>query len=883
MMNTMSDEFKHQLSKIFNPDDDYCFLVGAGVSMNPPSNLPSATEIVKTVIELCTPKEYHEKLLGLKSLRFEALIDDLKNFTRLDKQLVLLDYFDLAAAPNLIHLFIANMVLIGKGRHQAITTNFDYLLEHALIRLVGDAERGKVFPIIRRSDFTDNYNVQSIQAQGRIPICKIHGSKKDLITGEDTAESLVIDLEDLGKDREKGKTFALEPYKRPLVESMIRGRTLVVMGYSGSDDFDITPMLQEFSGIKKIAWFDFSASDKPRIIPLSAESPSFDDSRIACEALLSELCNQKDAESFIIRGSSLDIIRDFVITIFSSEELDGKVPKMQEKPKFREWLEQKQTYRSIQKYEKYYLSGSLLQSLGELDDALSCYKHGKSLVPTSNEQYLSSFLNNIGLIYDARGEYDSALEYYTQALDILEKLGDLKKKASVLNNIGLIYDYRGEYDSALEYYTQALDIDEKLENLNGKATRLNNVGLIYKNRGEYDSALEYYTQALDIDEKLGNLNGKATRLNNIGLIYYNRGEYDSALEYYTQALDIDEKLGDLKGKATDLNNIGSIYDERGEYDKALEYYTKALDILEKLGDLKRKASVLNNIGSIYDDRGEYDSALEYYTQALDIDEKLENLKGKATRLNNIGSIYDDRGEYDKALEYYTQALDIFEKLGDLKGKASVLNNIGLIYDYRGEYDKALEYYTQALEINETLGDLNGKATRLNNIGSIYDARGEHDKALEYYTEALDILEKLGDLKRKASVLNSIGLIYNNRGEYDSALEYYTQALDILEKLGDLKKKASVLNNIGLIYDYRGEYDSALEYYTQALDIDEKLGNLKGKANRLNNIAVLYYNGFKDVKNALRYMTLCLNVYEKLNLAHKINKTQKNIDFLKGKL
>ena len=366
--------------------------------------------------------------------------------------------------------------------------------------------------------------------------------------------------------------------------------------------------------------------------------------------------------------------------------------------------------------------------------------------------------NNIGLVYDNKGDYDKALEYYSKALNIKEKvLGkEHPSTATSYNNIAGVYDSKGDYDKALEYHFKALDIREKVlgKEHPDTATSYNNIGLVYKRQGNYDKALEYYFKALYIDEKvLGKEHPHtATDYNNIAGVYYSKGDYVKALEFYFKALDIREKvLGkEHPDTATDYNNIGSVYWKQGIYDKALEYYFKAMHVYETVLGLKHPliATSYNNIGTVYDDKGDYDKALEYYEKALDIKEKVlgKEHPSTANSYNNIGLVYKRQGDYDKALEFYFKALDIDEKvLGrEHPSTATSYNNIGLVYKRQGNYDKALEYYFKALYIDEkVLGkEHSDTAIDYNNIGSVYKNQGDYDKALEYYEKAISILLKI---------------------------------------------------------------------------------------------------------------------------------------------
>ena len=71
-----------------------------------------------------------------------------------------------------------------------------------------------------------------------------------------------------------------------------------------------------------------------------------------------------------------------------------------------------------------------------------------------NHPDISSSLNNIGLIYKNRGEYEQALDFYLKSLEI-KKLSlppNHPDIASTLNNIAGVYFNKGENDFSLDHY-----------------------------------------------------------------------------------------------------------------------------------------------------------------------------------------------------------------------------------------------------------------------------------------------------------------------------------------------------------------------------------------------------------------------------------------------
>ncbi len=338
-----------------------------------------------------------------------------------------------------------------------------------------------------------------------------------------------------------------------------------------------------------------------------------------------------------------------------------------------------------------------------------------------------------------------------------EILGD-EHPATALsyNNIGYVYSALGDNDTALEYFNKALAIYRKILGDEYPATAMsyNNIGSVYSKLGDYDTAIEYFNKALTIRQKVLGEEHPATAAsyNNIGYVYSALGDYNTALEYYNNALTIRQKVLGNKHPATaqSYNNIGSVYSALGDYDTALEYYNKALTIRQKVfGDEHPDTAMsYNNIGSVYLKLGDYDTALEYFNKVLTIYRKIlgEEHPDTATSYNNIGGVYSELGDNDTALKYYNKALTIRQKvLGDEHpATAQSYNNIGVVYSELGDNDTALKYYNKALTIRQkVLGDEHpATALSYDNIGYVYSALGDNDTALEYYNKALTIYRKV---------------------------------------------------------------------------------------------------------------------------------------------
>jgi tetratricopeptide (TPR) repeat protein len=308
------------------------------------------------------------------------------------------------------------------------------------------------------------------------------------------------------------------------------------------------------------------------------------------------------------------------------------------------------------------LKGWTLLSKGEFDNALQIVD---KFIDTSHDFRYDAIILKSRILYK-KGFLDEALKLSLGIVDDLSNrsIDDQELNGHNLNNIGLIYQKKGELDTALEYHQTSLQIFEESGNKQDIAKIFMNIGNIYLRKGEFDTALEYYQKSLQIREEIGNKQDISGSLNNIGIIYLSKGELEAALEYHQKSLQIREEIGNKQDISGSFNNIGNIYQRKGELDTALEYYQKGLQIIEEIGNKQDISKAFNNIGNIYQKKGELDTALEYHQKSLHIREDIGNNQDIATTFNNIGHIYSSKGELDTALEYYQKSLQIRKGIGN---------------------------------------------------------------------------------------------------------------------------------------------------------------------------------------------------------------------------
>jgi tetratricopeptide (TPR) repeat protein len=157
---------------------------------------------------------------------------------------------------------------------------------------------------------------------------------------------------------------------------------------------------------------------------------------------------------------------------------------------------------------------------------------------------------SVDLFLRFQGFYRQQSQLYEQVIAGSQQEQDCYRKS--LKLLGICYKDLGQYEKAIAYHQQCLEISEEIGDRQGVANSLGNLGNSYYFLGQYEKAIAYHQQYHDISEEMGNRQGVANSLGNLGLCYYDLGQYEKAIAYHQQSLKIEEEMGNRQGVASSL-------------------------------------------------------------------------------------------------------------------------------------------------------------------------------------------------------------------------------------------------------------------------------------------------------------------------------------------
>lgn len=289
--------------------------------------------------------------------------------------------------------------------------------------------------------------------------------------------------------------------------------------------------------------------------------------------------------------------------------------------------------------------GNVKNRIGELDEALELYVEALRIYkaiqakPTDNEcddvctLDVTATLKVIGMVHSRKGNLDTAMSVFLEALTLLRTYGDnatascKETTSSVLTRMASIYAKKGELDHAMDRYKEAYEISVQNHGTTSHqevAGILHYIGGIFHKRSNFDEAMNCYQEAIRIyHETLGPGNAAvAGTLVMVGSIHYKRRNLDSAKMFYREALRLNRNAYGFHHPdvAPILKSIGTILTKKGEYQEAYDMFRDVLSIKCTIHGTGHPevASAYKSLGNVHYKLGELADAERQYRHALNI-------------------------------------------------------------------------------------------------------------------------------------------------------------------------------------------------------------------------------------------------------------------------
>lgn len=415
-------------------------------------------------------------------------------------------------------------------------------------------------------------------------------------------------------------------------------------------------------------------------------------------------------------------------------------------------------------------------------------------------------LHNKSINYKNLGEIDKAFKLAFDAKSMLEKNNTLEGKclySNVLNNLGLCYLKKEDYDQAEKYIRRSIEVIELIKKENGYIVddcfnNYANLGQVLRKKEELDEAILIYTESLDkilMQERKGYLvdgnqkalhyNGRANVFRDLALKKKDKQFYEKAVSDYKEAIEIVEKI---ERKNQDLRFLGQLYINISTiYEYNLEQKLNAEPYKSKLNQINRE-SLRNQLDLLNEDDLSLDDRV-YYLQAI--------------QCMNKANEFTEKMKHKDAISLYNSAIDLINRIKSFNEHMQYLTEI-----------LAESYYNKACCSHKLLSE---------KIYSDYQLRMAGEKVFDDYSEfnpeeiVHDYLMCESSIvmsdNEKCQIYEHVSYVYCEViKDYNKAKEYALKALNLKN---DSEPAYCCLGNACCELE---EYESAIKYYKKALEI-----------------------------------------------------------------
>ena len=532
-----------------------------------------------------------------------------------------------------------------------------------------------------------------------------------------------------------------------------------------------------------------------------------------------------------------------------------------------------QSYLDIKKDQKEIYSPLILFGrflMGEMNQIDRAKEYFKMLLKTLPNEHpdISEIYNQIGAThYITESELTQALEMFEKALEIRKNIysdNDIRI-ASSLNNIGSVYNNRGEYDRALEYYQHGLQIvdNNQAENNIIKANLLYNCGIREERLNHYETAISFFIKADQIYSFVMHTSN-STHINRalkIAQLSIHINDISTALQYYQRAFHCCETIWiptdqTFKYLWIDIVRYYLNFDHQEE---AIACLNRTLKLCEQNSLYMHETSkeYIWSMAQLCAEAINFELALDYYKIFYQLETKQANYFSSMELTIDSNETEDQicHENDDKYIEVLQFKLSTYEKLfprNDLE-HASFLAAIARSFSVCQLTDFACQCYLKAFHIYETtqiLTDANTFRICFEDLVDIYIHNNDEKSMTNILERTLKKCKQFSDnCLTEIRCLQYIADKYKANDDMCNSLRYLAKAFTHAEMICSYDDVIWLLEQI-IKYYIKDEKQKLVETFVQrAIKICEKDCVQLVKCHQA--IGEIYeYDNFKD--NALEH-------------------------------
>ena len=276
-------------------------------------------------------------------------------------------------------------------------------------------------------------------------------------------------------------------------------------------------------------------------------------------------------------------------------------------------------------------------------------------IPKQTLEFRYDVNKELGINFRRNMNTDKAEYYYLAAKKIALSLGDNDLIAQSMNNLGVLYEAQGAFDKAMELQINAQKMLENSDNYELKAANYYNLFGLSNVLRNGKKARFFLEQALVYDKKTGHKRNIASTALTLAQLSAKGDDYQNAISQLNEAITLLAQLDANEGLSSAHGTLSNIYFEQNKPAKSLWHAKKENAYAEKTESTVRKFWSFIHLAQAYTQNQQPDTALDYLAKSKPLMVQFKSAFFSHQYNLYSSKAYGQKGNYEKAYSYLLDA------------------------------------------------------------------------------------------------------------------------------------------------------------------------------------------------------------------------------------
>lgn len=351
------------------------------------------------------------------------------------------------------------------------------------------------------------------------------------------------------------------------------------------------------------------------------------------------------------------------------------------------------------------------------------------------------------------------------SVDALKLISNLEENDSIINSnaigvfnhFGRVYTQLEDYELAIDYYNELLEISEDSSDIN---IILNNRAFIFYKQKRYDLAINELSDIYKASVRLGDTIKIARALDNLGLSQ-SKLNISDALSNIQKGLALRKAKKSIDGIYTSYKHLVEYFKDHNDLEQAIFFSNKALRFADSVGKVNMRFNALENILRLSNDKNTL--------QFINLNDSITT--DKLIKENKYAKIKFDYSEKEKDLQKSELIIEKQEKINLIyffSGFLGLLSSIFLYVFLKSKHkkDKLQQVFNTESRISKKVHDevANDVFQVMTKLQSTKSNKELIDDIEQIYKKTRDISKEHSVIDLEGSfegILNDLILSYDN--------------------------------------------------------------------------------------------------------------------------